>query len=84
MGKIKSGIARILSLRPEVKYIPVFMTGMGRSLPKGKMILLPYKASISYGMPTLVKSTDEILEQIADDFEIMKEKYQVIINDEEE
>lgn len=36
MGKIKSGIARILSLRPEVKYIPVFMTGMGRSLPKGK------------------------------------------------
>ena len=29
MGKIKSGIARILSLRPEVKYIPVFMTGMG-------------------------------------------------------
>ena len=28
-------------------------------------------------MPTLVKSTDihEILEQIADDFEIMKEKY---------
>ena len=25
MGKIKSGIARILSLRPEVKYIPVFM-----------------------------------------------------------
>ena len=44
MGKIKSGIARILSLRPEVKYIPVFMTGMGRSLPKGKMILLPYKS----------------------------------------
>lgn len=86
MGKIKSGIARILSLRPEVKYIPVFMTGMGRSLPKGKMILLPYKASIYYGMPTLVKSTDihEILEQIADDFEIMKEKYQVIIDDEEE
>ena len=37
-------------------------------------------------MPTLVKSTDihEILEQIANDFEIMKEKYQVIIDDEEE
>lgn len=75
MGKIKSGIARILSLRPEVKYIPVFMTGMGRSLPKGKMILLPYKASIYYGMPALVKSTDthEILDQITGDFEVMKE-----------
>jgi hypothetical protein len=86
MGKIKSGIARILSLRPEVKYIPVFMTGMGRSLPKGKMILLPYKASIYYGMPALVKSTDthEILDQITGDFEAMKEKYQVIIDEEEE
>lgn len=86
MGKIKSGIARILSLRPEVKYIPVFMTGMGRSLPKGKMILLPYKASIYYGMPALVKSTDthEILEQITGDFERMKEKYQVVFDEEEE
>ena len=79
-------IARILSLRPEVKYIPVFMTGMGRSLPKGKMILLPYKASVYYGIPTLVKSTDthEILDQITGDFEVMKEKYQVVIDEEEE
>ena len=86
MGKIKSGIARILSLRPEVKYIPVFMTGMGRSLPKGKMILLPYKASVYYGIPALVKSTDthEILDQITGDFEVMKEKYQVVIDEEEE
>ena len=86
MGKIKSGIARILSLRPELKYVPVFMTGMGRSLPKGKLILLPYKASIHYGMPALVKSTDthEILNQVTEDFEEMKEKYQVIIEEDEE
>lgn len=85
-GKNKIRHCRILSLRPEVKYIPVFMTGMGRSLPKGKMILLPYKASIYYGMPALVKSTDthEILEQITGDFERMKEKYQVVIDEEEE
>lgn len=86
MGKIKSGIARILSLRPDLKYVPVFMTGMGRSLPKGELILLPYKASINYGMPTVVNSTDthEILNQITNDFETMKEKYQVIIEEEEE
>lgn len=62
------------------------MTGMGRSLPKGELILLPYKASIHYGMPSLVKSTDtyEILDQITEDFEEMKEKYQVIIEEDEE
>ena len=50
------------------------------------MILLPYKASIYYGMPALVKSADthEILDQITGDFERMKEKYQVVIDEEEE
>ncbi|WP_294481436.1 lysophospholipid acyltransferase family protein [uncultured Bacteroides sp.] len=85
MGKIKSGIARILSLRPELKYVPVFMTGMGRSLPKGEMILLPYKASIHYGSPTLVDSTDtyDILNQITEGFEELKEKFQVIAEEED-
>ena len=71
MGKIKSGIARILSLR--------------RSLPKGELILLPYKASIFYGTPAVAGSTDvhEILKQITDDFEMMKDKYQVVTEDDE-
>lgn len=85
MGNIKSGIARILSQRPQVKYIPVFMTGMGHSLPKGELIILPYKSSIFYGMPTLAKSMDiqEILQQITNDFEVMREKYQVTREEEE-
>lgn len=85
MGNIKSGIARILSQRPQVKYVPVFMTGMGHSLPKGELIILPYKSSIFYGMPTLAKSMDiqEILQQITNDFEVMREKYQVTRKEEE-
>lgn len=85
MGNIKSGIAHILSQRPQVKYVPVFMTGMGHSLPKGELIILPYKSSIFYGMPTLAKSMDiqEILQQITNDFEVMREKYQVTREEEE-
>lgn len=85
MGNIKSGIARILSQRPQVKYVPVFMTGMGHSLPKGELIILPYKSSIFYGMPTLAKSMDiqDILQQITNDFEVMREKYQVTRKEEE-
>lgn len=85
MGNIKSGIARILSQRPQVKYVPVFMTGMGHSLPKGELIILPYKSSIFYGMPTLAKSMDiqDILQQITNDFEVMREKYQVTREEEE-
>lgn len=45
------------------------------------MILLPYKASIYYGMPALVKSTDthEILDQITGDFEAMKENIKSLL-----
>ena len=85
MSKIKSGIARVLSLRPQLKYIPVFMTGMGRSLPKGESLLLPYKASIFYGTPTVIGNMDthEILKQIKGDFEVMKRKYQTVIDEDE-
>lgn len=85
MGHIKSGIARILSLRPQVKYIPVFMTGMGRSLPKGERILLPYKSSVIYGAPATAHSGDikEILNQITRDFEVMSEKYQVVTEEDD-
>ena len=50
------------------------------------MILLTYKATGYYGIPTLVKSTDthELLDQITGEFEVMKEKYQVVIDEEEE
>lgn len=84
MGKIKSGIAHILSLRPQLKYIPVFMTGMGHSLPKGELILLPYKAYIFYGSPAVAGSADahEILKQITDDFEVMRKKYQIVAEQE--
>lgn len=80
MEKIKSGIAHLLSKRPHIKYVPVFMTGMGRSLPKGKIIVLPYNSAIHYGKPTLVGATDKskILEQISKDFEDMNSKYQTV------
>lgn len=85
MDSIKPGIAKILSLRPHIKYIPVFLTGMGRSLPKGEVVPLPYKSSINYGKPTHVKSTNirEILSQIIADFEDLKTKYQPVIDEED-
>lgn len=77
LEKIKPGIAHILSQRPHLKYVPVYLTGMGRSLPKGDILLLPYKSSVNYGSPTLPVSTDveEIIEQISVDFKNMEEVF---------
>lgn len=86
MQELKPGIARILSERPHLKYIPVYMTGMNRLLPKGESILLPYKSSVNYGKPTLVSSTDthEIMEQIKADFDTLCVQYQPSVHEDDD
>lgn len=85
MDKLKTGIARILSARPHIKYVPTYLTGMGRSLPKGELLILPYKSSVNFGEPTLPISSDqhEIMKQIISDFEALQNKYQIIYNEDE-
>lgn len=86
MSKMKSGIARILSQRPGLKYVPVYMTGMGTSLPKGSGIVLPYNATLHFGQPTLPESDDSyaIMDQIEKDFAQMVEKYGIKEDDDDD
>ena len=73
---LKPGIGLVLSQRPEIKYVPVFMTGMGKALPKGENLVVPFNSTLSYGMPTNITSTDvdHILKQIESDFNELKNK----------
>ncbi|MCQ2211447.1 MAG: 1-acyl-sn-glycerol-3-phosphate acyltransferase [Paludibacteraceae bacterium] len=86
MGKLKSGIARLLVQRPNIKYVPVFLAGMGRSLPKGEMIILPYNANMHFGEPSVACSSDphEVMEQIENEFHTMMEKFRIKDDDEED
>jgi 1-acyl-sn-glycerol-3-phosphate acyltransferase len=53
LGKMKNGIASIVSLRPEVPVTPVFFYGLGKSLPKGEIILVPFFIDAYIGKPLL-------------------------------
>lgn len=77
MSKLKSGIARLLAQRPGLKYVLVYMTGMGTSLPKGGMVVLPYNATLHFEQPVLPESTDSyaIMDQIENHFNRMVEQY---------
>ncbi len=79
MAKLKSGIGRLLEKRPGLKYVPVFMTGMGKSMPKGSMVPLPYNAVIHYGEPTLPKSSNhnEIMDEINGKFQSFRDLYAI-------
>jgi 1-acyl-sn-glycerol-3-phosphate acyltransferase len=51
MGKMKNGIGHLLSQRPDVPVIPVFFYGLGKCLPKGEVILVPFFVDAFIGEP---------------------------------
>ena len=55
---IKPGIGYVLSQRPSVKYVPAFMKGMGKAMPKNDSLIVPYNSSLVYGDPAAVQSND--------------------------
>lgn len=73
---LKPGVALVLSQRPHVKYVPSYMKGMGKAMPKDDSLIVPHNSSLVYGQPTAIQSTDidAIMQQIAADFETLKNR----------
>jgi 1-acyl-sn-glycerol-3-phosphate acyltransferase len=73
---LKPGIGLVLSQRPDIKYIPVYMTGMGKAMPKGDNLIVPHNSTLLYGRPTKTNgvNVNEILKQIESDLKELKEK----------
>ena len=72
---LKPGVALILSQRQHIHYVPVYMKGMGKAMPKGDSLIVPTNSTLAYGKPTKILSAkiDEILKQIESDFKRLKE-----------
>lgn len=71
---LKPGVSYVLMQRPHVKYVPAYMKGMGKAMPKDDNLIVPFTSSLTYGQPTLIQSTDstEILKQIERDLSQLK------------
>jgi 1-acyl-sn-glycerol-3-phosphate acyltransferase len=51
MGAIKKGLFHIVRERPNVPVIPVVMHGLGRSLPRGEALFVPFNCDVIIGEP---------------------------------
>lgn len=76
---LKKGIGIILSQRPEIKFVPAYMKGMGIAMPKDDNLIIPFNSTLIFGKPTKIVSNDvdEIVKQIEQNF---KELKQIIAN----
>lgn len=63
---LKPGVALVLSERPTVKFVPAYMRGMGKAMPKHDSLIVPHNSSLVYGSPTQIESNDvtQILAQV--------------------
>jgi 1-acyl-sn-glycerol-3-phosphate acyltransferase len=52
MQAFKKGIGVLLQKFPHIPFIPVYLKGMGKILPKGSILPVPYDAQVYFGEPT--------------------------------
>lgn len=62
IGTFQTGIIHLVKDFPSAPIIPVYLSNMGRALPKGEFIFIPFICEVRIGEPLLLRgSKDEIL-----------------------
>lgn len=66
MQAFKKGIGVLLQKFPHIPFIPVYLKGMGKILPKGSILPVPYDAQVYFGEPTFCqhKTVEEIVSEL--------------------
>lgn len=76
LQKFKRGIGFLLSKNPHIHFVPVFMQGMGKILPKGEGLVVPFDSYVIFGNPQKCTSTnvEEIVAEVEHSILSLQEK----------
>ena len=63
IGLFHTGIAHIIKEFSQVPVVPVYLSNMGRALPKGECFFVPFICEVNIGSPLLLSGTKEEITQ---------------------
>ncbi|MGL1934394.1 MAG: 1-acyl-sn-glycerol-3-phosphate acyltransferase [Fibrobacterales bacterium] len=76
--KMKTGIARIAEKMPHVPVIPIYFYGLGKALPKGELLLVPFFCDAYVGEPIRWNSDRKTyMESLQSNFDALVEEASV-------
>ncbi len=73
----KAGIAFVLRQRPHIPFLPAYMSGLGKAMPKGDNLIVPYGGRLVFGQLQTITSmsVDDILNQISAQLSVLKKPH---------
>ena len=76
ISSFKKGIAKLLKENPSVPFIPVYLDGFGRVLPKNKILIVPLICKVRFGSPLFATTNDTrtTLEEVKKEILNLKKK----------
>ncbi len=75
LTEFKSGIAHLAKHHPQVPIVPVFLHGLGKALPKGEALLVPFFCDVLIGEPLYWAGSKSRLMQL------LTERFQTLASD---
>jgi 1-acyl-sn-glycerol-3-phosphate acyltransferase len=75
MQAFRKGIGVLLQRNPHIPYIPVYIQGTGKILPKGERLIVPYDAQLIFGPAQLAqaKEVESILDEVKNEILRLKD-----------